>query len=144
MIIMSAGFLRNCAGCLFPSIWRVCSSAASCRLKTCTFPCCSTAAIWASSRSPCAALAWRNVPAAWCISTRTFWPWCEPNSALYSVLEKLQRQVLYFDTDTVIFTQKDRECKLPMDEFWGNLKCKTDCELITAFMSRGTKNNVYR
>ena len=29
---------------------------------------------------------------------------------LYSVLERLQRRVLYFDTDSVIFTQKDGEC----------------------------------
>ena len=60
---------------------------------------------------------------------------------LYSVLED---RALYFDTDSVIFTQKDGEWEPPTGEFLGDLKCETDGEPITAFVSGGTKNYAYR
>ena len=63
---------------------------------------------------------------------------------LYSVLEKLQDRVLYFDTDSIIFTQKDGEYEPPTGEFLGDLKCETDGEPITAFVSGGPKNYAYR
>ena len=63
---------------------------------------------------------------------------------LYSVLERLQRRVLYFDTDSVIFTQRDGEYEPPTGEFLGDLKCETDGEPITAFVSGGPKNYAYR
>ena len=63
---------------------------------------------------------------------------------LYTVLEKLQRRVLYFDTDSVIFTQKDGEYEPPTGDFLGDLKCETDGEPITAFVSGGPKNYAYK
>ena len=63
---------------------------------------------------------------------------------LYSVLERLQHRALYFDTDSVIFTQRDGEWEPPTGEFLGDLKCETDGEPITAFVSGGPKNYAYR
>ena len=63
---------------------------------------------------------------------------------LYSVLEMLQERVLYFDTDSVIFTQKDGEPAPPTGEFLGDLKCETDGVPIRAFVSGGPKNYAYK
>lgn len=63
---------------------------------------------------------------------------------LYSILERLQHRVLYFDTDSVIFTQTEGEWEPPTGEFLGDLKCETDGEPITAFVSGGPKNYAYR
>ena len=60
------------------------------------------------------------------------------------MLERLQRRVLYFDMDSVIFTQQDGEYEPPTGEFLGDLKCETDGEPITAFVSGGPKNYAYR
>ena len=40
---------------------------------------------------------------------------------LYSVLERLQTRVLYFDTDSVIFTSQPDEWMPPLGIIWGNL-----------------------
>src|SRR5262249_47508012 len=67
---------------------------------------------------------------------------------LYSYLEKLGERVLYFDTDSVIYTTKPGEAPLETGEFLGDL---TD-ELgeygpgayISDFVSAGPKNYAYQ
>ena len=40
---------------------------------------------------------------------------------LYKYLERLERRVLYFDTDSIIFTQKNEEWAPPVGDFLGDL-----------------------
>ena len=54
---------------------------------------------------------------------------------LYGVLEQLNRRVLYFDTDLVIYVSKEGEWEPPTDEL--------DGAHITTFVSGGPKNYAY-
>nr|DAC81407.1 TPA_asm: PolB-C [Rhodactis coral adintovirus] len=64
---------------------------------------------------------------------------------LYSVLERLQRRVLYFDTDSVIFTSKPGEWVPPLGDYLGELTNELDDDdYITTFVSGGPKNYAYQ
>jgi hypothetical protein len=52
---------------------------------------------------------------------------------LYSVLEQLDRRVLYFDTDSVIYVWKDGEWEPPTGSYLGDLTDKLDGAHIITF-----------
>lgn len=64
---------------------------------------------------------------------------------LYDLLNNLGRQVVYYDTDSVIFTVKKDQWEPPLGDFLGELKNELDAEdHITTFVSAGPKNYGYR
>ncbi|KAF4518576.1 hypothetical protein B566_EDAN015731 [Ephemera danica] len=66
---------------------------------------------------------------------------------LYKLLDQLGERILYYDTDSVIFTQKPGEFTPPTGEFLGELtdECADYGEnsFITEFVSNGPKNYSY-
>nr|XP_015840028.1 PREDICTED: uncharacterized protein LOC103315075 isoform X1 [Tribolium castaneum] len=67
---------------------------------------------------------------------------------LYKYLQKLDRRVLYFDTDSVIFTHKPGEWLPPVGDFLGDLTDEMidygEGSHITEFVSGGPKNYGYK
>ncbi|CAH0553368.1 unnamed protein product [Brassicogethes aeneus] len=67
---------------------------------------------------------------------------------LYSYLEKLDRRVLYFDTDSIIFTHKEGDWLPPVGDYLGMLTDEITeygpGSKITEFVSGGPKNYAYR
>ncbi|CAH0559292.1 unnamed protein product [Brassicogethes aeneus] len=67
---------------------------------------------------------------------------------LYSYLEKLDRRVLYFDTDSIIFTHKEGEWMPDVGDYLGMLTDEVaeygPGSKITEFVSGGPKNYAYR
>ena len=62
---------------------------------------------------------------------------------LYGVLEQLNRRVLYFDTDSVIYVSKEDEWEPPTGSYLGQLTDELDGGYITTFVSGGPKNYAY-
>ena len=62
---------------------------------------------------------------------------------VYSVLEQLDRRVLYFDTDSVIYVSKDGEWEPPTGSYLGELTDELEGGHITTFVSGGPKNYAY-
>ena len=62
---------------------------------------------------------------------------------LYSVLERLEQRVLYYDTDSVIFTSKPGEWNPETGDFLGQLTDELKGNHITTFVSGGPKNYAY-
>ncbi|XP_068756329.1 uncharacterized protein [Montipora capricornis] len=64
---------------------------------------------------------------------------------LYSVLERLQTRVLYFDTDSVIFTSEPDDWMPALGDYLDELTNKLDHnDYITTFVSGGPKNYAYQ
>ena len=64
---------------------------------------------------------------------------------LYFVLERLQTRVLYFNTDSVIFTSQPNEWMPPLGDYVGELTSELgDDHHITSFLSGGPKNYAYQ
>ena len=62
---------------------------------------------------------------------------------LYSGLKRLDRRVLYFDTDSVVFFNRDGEWEPPTGSYLGDLTDELDGSHITTFTSGGPKNYGY-
>ncbi|CAB3995510.1 Retrovirus-related Pol poly from transposon 412 [Paramuricea clavata] len=62
---------------------------------------------------------------------------------LYGVLEQLNRRVLYFDTDSVIYVSKEDEWEPTTGSYLGQLADELDGGYITTFVSGGPKNYAY-
>ena len=62
---------------------------------------------------------------------------------LYSVLEQLDRRVLYFDTDSVIYVSRYGDWEPPTGSYLGVLTDELDGAHITTFASGGSKNYSY-
>lgn len=62
---------------------------------------------------------------------------------LYGVLEQLDRRVLYFDTDSVIYVSKEGDWEPPTGSYLGELTDELDGKHITTFVSGGPKNYAY-
>ena len=58
---------------------------------------------------------------------------------LYALLEKLQQRVLYFDTDSVLYTVKPHEKTLPLGNYLGELTNEIPVGYIGEFVSSGPK-----
>ena len=63
---------------------------------------------------------------------------------LYSVLEQLEKRVLYFDTDSIIYVSREGEFDPPLGAFLGDLTDELDGHHITTFVSGGPKNYAYQ
>ena len=63
---------------------------------------------------------------------------------LYDLLDQLQEQVLYYDTDSVIYVHEPGKPEPPLGDYLGDLTDELDGDYITAFMSCGPKNYAYQ
>ena len=63
---------------------------------------------------------------------------------LYGVLEELDRRVLYFDTDSVIYVSKEGDWEPPTGSYLGELTDELDGNHIATFCSGGPKNYGYK
>lgn len=67
---------------------------------------------------------------------------------LYSYLEKLEKRVLYYDTDSVIYVSRPDEFEVPTGEFIGDMTDELESygpgSYITEFVSGGPKNYAYK
>ena len=61
---------------------------------------------------------------------------------LYRVLDQLQEQVLYYDTDSVIFVSKPDEPEPPLGPYLGQLTNKLKEGHITTFISGPTRSRL--
>ena len=62
---------------------------------------------------------------------------------LYSVWEQLNEIVVYYDTDSVIYTSKPGEENPKTGVYLGELTDEVDGDYITTFVSGGPKNYAY-
>lgn len=62
---------------------------------------------------------------------------------LYSELEKLDNQVLYYDTDSVIYSWREGQTKIPTGVFLGEMTDELGGDIITEFGSAGPKSYCY-
>ena len=70
---------------------------------------------------------------------------CHARLKLYSYLEQLQQRVLYFDTDSVIYTIRPGQPCIPLGDYLGEMTNELDGDdFITEFTSAGPKNYGYR
>ncbi|KAK3745423.1 hypothetical protein QZH41_010248 [Actinostola sp. cb2023] len=63
---------------------------------------------------------------------------------LYSILEQLERRVLYFDTDSIIYLSREDEWEPEIGDYLGELTSETGDKYITAFVSGGPKHYAHR
>ena len=70
---------------------------------------------------------------------------CHARLKLYSYLEQLQQRVLYFDTDSVIYTVKPGQPDIPLGDYLGEMTNElNDDDFIVEFTSAGPKNYGYK
>ena len=71
---------------------------------------------------------------------------CWARLKLYEALHQLQQQVLYFDTDSVIYKWKPNAPELPLGQYLGQFTNELDdpSDYITEFAAAGPKNYGYR
>ena len=63
---------------------------------------------------------------------------------LYSELEKLGEQVLYYDTDSVIYSWREGQTKIPTGVFLGEMTDELEGDIINEFGSAGPKSYCYK
>ena len=63
---------------------------------------------------------------------------------LYEALDKLQQQVLYYDTDSVIYRWKEGQAYIPVGDYLGQFTDELEGDIITEFISGGAKNYGYK
>ena len=68
---------------------------------------------------------------------------CHARLKLYSYLKTLGEQVLYYDTDSVIYKWSAGLPKVPTGDFLGDLKDELEGDVIVEFVSGGPKNYGY-
>ena len=70
---------------------------------------------------------------------------CHARLKLYSYLHAMQERVLYFDTDSVIYSKQPGQTELPIGDFLGDLTNEVEHgDHIVDFTSGGPKNYGYR
>ena len=69
---------------------------------------------------------------------------CWARLKLYSYLERLGEQVLYYDTDSVIYSWKEGQCQIETGDYLGEMTDELDGEHIVEFVSGGAKNYGYK
>lgn len=62
---------------------------------------------------------------------------------LYESLDVLQQQVLYYDTDSVIYRWKPGQSSIPIGDYLGEMKDELEGDVIEEFVSGGAKNYAY-
>ena len=68
---------------------------------------------------------------------------CHARLKLYQSLDKIQHNVLYYDTDSIIYKWKPGQPSIPTGDFLGEWKDELDGDIITEFVSGGAKNYAY-
>ena len=69
---------------------------------------------------------------------------CYARLKLYSYLELLQKQVLYFDTDSVIYSWTPGQPRVPLGDYLGEMTDELEGDTILKFVSGGPKNYGYK
>ena len=69
---------------------------------------------------------------------------CWARLKLYSYLHRLQDRVLYYDTDSVIYSCKADQEQIEIGDFLGEMTDELDGDSIAEFISGGAKNYGYR
>lgn len=69
---------------------------------------------------------------------------CHARLKLYSVLERLGERVLYFDTDSIVYVEREGEWSPPLGDYLGELTDELNGHHITTFVSGGPKNYAYQ
>ena len=62
---------------------------------------------------------------------------------LYEALDHLQKQVLYYDTDSVIYRWKQGQPSIPVGDYLGQFTDELEGDIINEFISGGAKNYGY-
>ena len=68
---------------------------------------------------------------------------CHARLKLYESLNTLQEQVLYYDTDSVIYRWRPDQPSITTGDFLGDMTDELDGDVITEFVSGGAKNYGY-
>ena len=68
---------------------------------------------------------------------------CHARLTLYESLDLLQEQVLYYDTDSVIYLWEPRKPSVPVDDYLGCMTDELEGDVIQEFVSGGAKNYWY-
>ena len=68
---------------------------------------------------------------------------CHARVKLYESLDTLQKQVLYYDTDSVVFKWRPDQPSIAAGDFLGDMTDELDGDVITEFVSGGAKNYGY-
>lgn len=63
---------------------------------------------------------------------------------LYASLELLNKQVLYYDTDSIIYKWRQGQPSIPIGDYLGEWKDELEGDIITEFVSGGAKNYAYQ
>ncbi|XP_048252721.1 uncharacterized protein LOC125380975 [Haliotis rufescens] len=71
------------------------------------------------------------------------WVTAQARLKLYSYIKPLDRRVLYFDTDSVIYIHRAEEWNPPLGDSLGELTDELDGNTIKTFVSAGPKNYSY-
>ena len=69
---------------------------------------------------------------------------CWARLKLYSYLHTLGEQVLYYDTDSVIYTWKEGQPQIETGDYLGEMTDELDGDTIKTFVSGGAKNYGYK
>ena len=70
---------------------------------------------------------------------------CWARLKLYDLLDRLQRQILYYDTDSIIYVSNAQVDDPPLGDYLGELTDELDAgEYIVEFVSGGPKNYAYK
>ena len=65
---------------------------------------------------------------------------CHARLKLYESLDTLQQQVLYYDTDSVVYKRRPGQPGIAIGDFLGDMTDELDGDVITEFVSGGAKN----
>ena len=68
---------------------------------------------------------------------------CHARFKLYESLSTLQRQVLYYETDSAVYKWRPGQPSFAIGDFLGDKTDELDGDVITAFVSGGAKNYGY-
>ena len=69
---------------------------------------------------------------------------CHARLNLYASLDTLQQQVLYYDTDSVVYKWHPGQPSITTGDFLGDMTDELDGDVITEFVSGGAKNYGYQ
>ena len=69
---------------------------------------------------------------------------CYARLQLYESLNTLHEQVLYFDTDSVVYKWRPGQPSIATSDFLGDMKDELQGDVITEFVSGGAKNYAYQ
>ena len=69
---------------------------------------------------------------------------CHARLKLYESLDTLQHQVLYYDTDSVVYKWRPGQPSIAIGDFLGDMTDEMDGDVITEFVSGGAKNYGYQ